>query len=208
MNKQSADDKTEEKIKRAAKEVFHRKGFAATRTRDIAEAAGINLALLNYYFRSKEKLFQLIMIETLQRFAASLSGVFNDPDSVLIEKVEAIVSRYIDMLLIEPDVPMFLMSELRNHPDTLMSKLPIKELVTQSVFARQYENGVSSGTLPQLPIVQFIMNIMALTIFPFVSSPIIKRIGDLKDEDFKQYMIDRKKLIPIWINAIMNTQVK
>ena len=52
---------TEEKILEAASKVFTEKGFAGTRTRDIAEHAGINLALLNYYFRSKEKLFEQVM---------------------------------------------------------------------------------------------------------------------------------------------------
>jgi AcrR family transcriptional regulator len=59
--KKELDTTTEAKIKAAARVVFHKKGFAATRTRDIAEEAGINLALLNYYFRSKEKLFDIIM---------------------------------------------------------------------------------------------------------------------------------------------------
>ena len=64
--KPAADPSTEEKIKIAARSVFHKKGYAATRTRDIAEEAGINLALLNYYFRSKEKLIDIIMTETMQ----------------------------------------------------------------------------------------------------------------------------------------------
>ena len=67
------DTSTEEKIKEAARVVFHKKGYAATRTRDIAEEADINLALLNYYFRSKEKLFDIIMVETLSGFLQHLT---------------------------------------------------------------------------------------------------------------------------------------
>ena len=67
------DLSTEEKIKEAAKKVFLKKGYAATRTRDIAEEAGINLALLNYYFRSKEKLFDLIMLEKLEKFFGAIA---------------------------------------------------------------------------------------------------------------------------------------
>jgi len=66
------DTNTETKIKNAARVVFHKKGFAATRTRDIAEEADINLALLNYYFRSKQKLFDLIMFETMHGFLQSI----------------------------------------------------------------------------------------------------------------------------------------
>ena len=68
INNQFNDLSTEEKIKNSARAVFHRKGFAAARTRDIAQEAGINLALLNYYFRSKEKLFNIVMLEAFQSF--------------------------------------------------------------------------------------------------------------------------------------------
>ena len=69
------DPSTEEKIKNAARIIFHQKGYAGTKTRDIAEEAGINLALLNYYFRSKEKLFGIIMVESLQSFRLSMMDV-------------------------------------------------------------------------------------------------------------------------------------
>src|SRR3954468_13817719 len=96
--KPEVDSSTEEKIKNAARSVFHKKGFAATRTRDIAEAAGINLALLNYYFRSKEKLFNLIMMETFSGFIKSIIIIFNDETTSLENKVETIASAYIDLL--------------------------------------------------------------------------------------------------------------
>ena len=80
-NMVAKDSSTEEKIKIAARHVFHIKGYAGTRTRDIAEEAGINLALLNYYFRSKEKLFEIVMMETLRDFLQSLTSVFNDMES-------------------------------------------------------------------------------------------------------------------------------
>lgn len=77
------DTTTEEKIKIAARTVFHKKGFAATRTRDIAEEAGINLALLNYYFRSKEKLFNIIMLETVFGFMQNMVMMLNDEKTTL-----------------------------------------------------------------------------------------------------------------------------
>ena len=65
---------TEEKFKEAARVVFTRKGYAATKTRDIAEEAGLNLALLNYYFRSKEKLFEIIMLEKITQLFVLAEG--------------------------------------------------------------------------------------------------------------------------------------
>ncbi len=201
------DQTTEEKIKVAAKKVFHKKGYAATRTRDIADAAGINLALLNYYFRSKEKLFELIILETLHGFIGSLGVVVSDQTTSLEEKVEAIVIRYIDMLMIEPDIPLFIMSELRNHPHELLKKLPFRELMMKSAFASQYQENIKIGKIPPLPFIQFLVNIMGLSVFPFIASPIVKGIGDLKDEQFNKLMMERKKMIPLWIKAIMKTRL-
>ena len=78
QSQEGKDNNTEARIKEAARIVFLNKGFAATRTRDIAEEAGINLALLNYYFRSKQKLFNLIMLDALKIFLSSIYDVIND----------------------------------------------------------------------------------------------------------------------------------
>src|SRR5580693_2399019 len=101
---------TEEKIKAAARKIFTQKGYAATRTRDIAEEAGINLALLNYYFRSKERLFELVMKENIQLFIGNLvEDLDNTPDRPFIEQLEYICSSYVDMLLENPNLPFFIM---------------------------------------------------------------------------------------------------
>src|SRR5947207_6934659 len=83
---------TQEKIKEAARKIFMQKGYAATRTRDIAEEAGINLALLNYYFRSKEKLFDIIMLEKLFHFIEGIKDILNDKQTTLEEKIETVVN--------------------------------------------------------------------------------------------------------------------
>src|SRR3954453_21008733 len=106
--KHASDTNTEEKIKKAARVVFHEKGFAATRTRDIAQEADINLALLNYYFRSKQKLFDIIMLETLQGFARSLLEVFNNPDTTLEDKIDIFAERHIELLMQNPRIPIFM----------------------------------------------------------------------------------------------------
>ena len=103
---------TEEKIKEAARTVFTKKGYAGTRTHDIAEEAGINLALLNYYFRSKEKLFKVVMIEKMQKLFGILSPTLNDATTSLDQKIVLIVNLYADMLLKNPDLPIFVLSVL------------------------------------------------------------------------------------------------
>jgi AcrR family transcriptional regulator len=201
--REEADASTEEKIKSAARTIFHKKGFAATRTRDIAEEAGLNLALLNYYFRSKQKLFDLIMLESMQQFLTSMTGVFNDHETSLEEKIALLVSNYIDLLTEEPDIPLFILSELRNNPQELVSKIKVKEILMKSYLMKQLQQAMQEGRIAPIHPLHFIMNIMGLTVFPFIAKPILSHLGDLSDEDFNRLAEQRKALIPVWVKAIM-----
>lgn len=202
LQSKEKDHSTEELIKTAAKKVFQEKGFAAARTRDIADEAGINLALLNYYFRSKQKLFDLIMLETLQEFIQSIGAVFNEPSTSLDEKIQAFAHRYIDFLLDQPNIPLFILSEIKSKPEHIIDNVPMKTIFLQSHFTQQYEKAVLDGKLPQLDIMHFLMNLVALTVFPFIASPLLKPLGGISNERFKEMMLERKELIPKWIGLL------
>ncbi len=199
--KLAIDPTTEEKIKHAAKVIFHQKGYAATRTRDIAKEAGINLALVNYYFRSKEKLFDIIMLESLQDFRQFIQAAFNDEKTSLESKIETMVCNYIDLLIDQPDIPLFILSEIRNNPQALISKMN-KESMAKSFFIKQFQQAVKEGKIAPIHPLHFIMNLIGMIVFPFVGSPIIKTVGGLKQEEFNELMQQRKVLIPKWLKAI------
>jgi AcrR family transcriptional regulator len=196
--KPAPDTSTEEKIKEAARQVFTQKGYAATRTRDIAEAAGINLALLNYYFRSKEKLFDIVMLENIQKFVMAMKGVFNKEEMSLVEKVTALIDNYISLLVKNPDLPLFILSEIKANPEKLAANMGIREMLLQSDFYRQLQ---AAGH--QVHPFHFIMNIIGLAVFPFIANPLLKVIGNLKQADFDNLMEERKRMIPLWIEAML-----
>ena len=179
------------------------KGYAAARTRDIAEAAGINLALLNYYFRSKEKLFDIIMLENLQQFIEGLKEILNDKETPVEQKVEAIVVNYINLLIQQPELPLFVLHELRTHPKEIISKIDRDKFINRSYFMQQVKDAAKEGKMAAVSPLHFLMNIISLTIFPFVASPILRTIGGLNQQEFNTLMEERKKLIPKWIKAIM-----
>ncbi|WP_426276891.1 TetR/AcrR family transcriptional regulator [Chryseobacterium sp. S-02] len=197
------DVSTEEKIKEAARIVFYKKGFAATRTRDIAEEADINLALLNYYFRSKAKLFEMIMLETLSGFIQNMLVVLNDEKTTLEKKVEEIASRYIDLIIKEPEIPTFIVTEIRNNPDMLLKKLPIKQVLTNSMFFKQHEEAVNKGEISEPNPLHFLMNVIGLVVFPFIAKPLLMGGSGINDTEFNALMLERKKLIPVWIKSMM-----
>jgi AcrR family transcriptional regulator len=193
-------DTTEEKIKEAARKVFMKKGYAATRTRDIAEEAGINLALLNYYFRSKEKLFNQVMKEKMQQFFGVLLPVISDPSTKLEIKIELIVSNYIDTLTENPDLPLFVLSEMKDA-DHLSDILPVEKLTSKVSFIKQLQE-----KRPDIHPVHFLMNILGMTVFPFIARPAFGVIGILNKNDFKTIIEERRKLIPLWVKAALKAR--
>ena len=201
--KKTKDISTEERIKAAARKVFHQKGFAGTRTRDIAEEAGINHAMLNYYFRSKEKLFEMVMMETMTQFFKGVNLMLNDESTSLDEKIDLIVSNYVDLLLKEPELPTFILNEVRPNPQAFVEQNPIKEALTHSVLTRQYAEAVARGEITEPNLMQAILNVIGLVIFPFIAKPILTSIINIPEEQYKALMLQRKTLIPQWIKAML-----
>lgn len=195
-NKVEKDKSTEEKIKEAARKVFMQKGFAATRTRDIADESGINLALLNYYFRSKEKLFHEVMSEKIQQFFGVLFPIINDASTKLETKIDLIVANYIDMLSANPDLPLFILSEMKGGPTQITKTLPIEKITKNVSLVKQLQE-----RRPDVNPVHFLMNILGMTIFPFIARPAFGAIGILNKSDFETVIEQRRKLIPLWIKA-------
>lgn len=195
------DISTEEKIKEAARKVFMQKGYAATRTRDIAEESGINLALLNYYFRSKEKLFNEVMQEKMQQFFGVLLPVVNDTSTKLETKVELIVSKYIDMLSENPELPLFVLSEMKGHSDRIKKIIPVEKITQNMSFIKQLKE-----KRPDINPVHFLMNILGITIFPFIAKPALGLIGFTNKSELETILKERKKLIPVWVKAMLKAK--
>ncbi len=200
------DTSTEEKIKNAARIVFHKKGFAATRTRDIAEEADINLALLNYYFRSKEKLFDIIMLETVTGFMHTMATILNDEKTSLEKKVELVASHYIDFITQEPNIPIFMLSEMRNNADGLLERMPVIQPIMKSTFFIQHQDYVAKGKITEPNPLHFLMNLLSLVVFPFIGQPLLQGISGLDETQFNKLMQERKRLIPVWIKAMMKAK--
>lgn len=197
--KAELDLTTEEKIKEAAGIVFTKKGYGNARTRDIAEEAGINLALLNYYFRSKEKLFNIVMAERIDKLFSVLAPVLNDQSTTLEEKLDKITDNYITMLLEHPDLPIFVLSEIRSNPDQLANRLQARKHLTESVFIQQLK-AKRSDIHP----FHFLMNLLGMTLFPFIAKPVLQPIIGGED-NYRMIMEQRKKLIPGWIKMMLET---
>lgn len=189
---------TEQKIVEAARKIFTQKGYAATKTRDIAEEAGINLALLNYYFGSKENLFKQIVTEKFEDLFGLISPILSNKDITLEEKIQALVRNYTKLLIENEDLPIFVLNELKNNGSIFDHILQQARTISQPIIDDQLVSNSHSISTPD-----FIMNIVSLTIFPFIAKPLFIASGLLKEEEFLQFIHNREKLIPEWIFAIL-----
>lgn len=199
------DISTEEKIKKAARKVFQEKGYGQARTRDIADEAGINLALLNYYFRSKEKLFDIIMEESMQQMFGLIVGVVNDESIELSRKIDLIVNRYVDSLLENPNLPLFVLSEIQANPKKLMERVGISEnLIKNNYFYKQMSDQMNKKDLKGIDPLQIFINIVSMTVFPIVGKPLLISIhSPMTEDDYANFINDRRKLVPQWIRMML-----
>lgn len=185
---------TEQKIIEAAHKVFAQKGYAAARNRDIAEEAGLNMALVNYYFRSKQNLFEIVMEENLSTFFSVMPPILNNSETTLYEKIEEMVDKYIDLLLENPDLPLFVFNEIKVAADEFKGKLEIDTLVKNSLFMKQYDE-ISE----RKDSTQFFISLLGMILFPFVSKPIFYT----DDAEFAAQMKDRKEHILQWSASLL-----
>ena len=207
--KVTIDVSTEEKIKAAAKKLFTQKGFSATKTRDIAEEAGINLALLNYYFRSKQKLFEIVMRENVILFIGGMiDSIKNIEHLTLEEKLEIVIDKYIDMLIANPDLPFFILSVSHSghfegdESDPLFNGM--KQL--RAAFFKDIVENIQSGYLKEIHPLHIISNMMSLIVFPFAAKNLLKARTGVSQKEFEKLMLERKKLIPVWIKSMFANQ--
>jgi AcrR family transcriptional regulator len=197
---------TEQKIKEAARNIFQEKGFAATKTRDIAEAADINLALLNYYFRSKKKLFDLIMVETMQSFFSGIIKILNNEKTSIKEKIQDFVDNYIDFLSENPNVAHFIINTVRESPDEYVQKIGLLDLAKDSAFFKSFQDAVLKKEIPAINPLHLLLNLMALVVFPFIVQPMFTAVSGLPKEAYFEMMTERKRLIPLWIESMLSVE--
>ena len=136
-------DSTEERILEAAKKVFIRKGMYGARMQEIADEAGINKALLHYYFRSKNKLFEAIFQEAFHEFVPNAFGILKS-DMPFEEKIRLFVSNYIDLISTNPFLPIFIINEINQNPDRLGHITNMMGVIRQEI-GNEIEIKVSTG---------------------------------------------------------------
>jgi AcrR family transcriptional regulator len=192
------DLSTEEKIKVAAKKVFMTKGFDGCSVRDIAKEVGSNVALLNYYFRSKEKLFELIFEGAMSDFLQAMIAVFSSELS-LKEKVEQLIDKEFSFFLEHPELPMFILQSLhQNKTDAPMPSHFLEPIAKTGIF-EQFERAKANGEVRDISIRNVTLLLMSNVHYPFMSKKLTMQFHGISqaafDEDLKKHKEIVKELI-------------
>jgi AcrR family transcriptional regulator len=192
---------TEEIIFDAAQKVFVLKGFDGARMQEIAQEAGINKALLHYYYRTKEKLFHAIFEKVLGYVIPKVLA-FVETDEPIFTKIEFFVNTYVELLLKNPYIPNFVISELNRNPDNISEMLGslMEKNDALKKFTGLISEEIGKGTIRPILPEQLLVNMISLCIFPFAARPIIQGVIFKNDKKkYQEFLVDRKKEVASFI---------
>jgi len=186
---------TEELILKAAHKIFTQKGYAATRMEDIAEEAGINRALLHYYFRSKEKMFGLVFEDVFRGMFSGIQEILSSK-LALNEKIAGIVSHEIDTMAKNPDLPLFVIAELTRDPNKLADILQVdlqrRKLMVENLD-NQLKEEIQKGNIKEISAFSLLLSIMGLCVWPFAARGLIQSILGFDKSSFVGIAAARKE---------------
>jgi AcrR family transcriptional regulator len=206
------DGDTERRILDAARRVFTRRGSAGARMQEIAGEAGVNQALLHYYFRTKDALALAVFREAAGRLFPGILRILG-ADASIETRVEQVVHHYIDTLRENPFLPGYVLAELNFDP-ARMTQLA-SGLVAQSGgnpqaratmlagLGRELARRAALGDFRPMTADQFLVNLASLCVFPFAARPMVVAMLGVEDAHWDAFLDARRRDLPSFIlNAL------
>jgi TetR/AcrR family transcriptional regulator len=195
-------DSTKEKIVQAAKQIFIRKGMDGARMQEIADEAGINKAMLHYYFHSKDQLFNEVFYGILSQLIPGLIVIFK-ADEPFLDKIEAIVSEYDSYMSKNPFLPQFVFREINRDPEQLSRFMSDKGLnfeLVESMINRE----VSDGNIRHITFPHLFANLIGMIVMPYIGRPLFQRKLFKNDPvKYDQFLQERKAVITRFVKQAL-----
>lgn len=195
-------DSTEQKIFAAAHEIFTQKGMDGAKMQEIADLAGINKALLHYYFKNKEKLYEAVARGVVGKAIPVIRQML-EGDQPLEEKIRHFIDFYVSLISRNPFIPLFIISEINKHPERFFECIFPNELPRPELFFQQVEAEIASGNIRPIHPKHLIVNIISLCIFPFVGKPMMRLVLGMSPEDMRAFMDERKMEVTNFVLAAL-----
>lgn len=195
-------DSTEQKIFEAAREVFTQKGMDGAKMQEIADRAGINKALLHYYYRSKEKLYEMVVRAVIGKALPALRQII-ESNLPLEEKIRGFISTYIDVISHNTFIPLFIISEINKHPEHFFETILPKDLPKPEVFFRQVEEEIAAGRIRPVKPQHLIVHIISMCVFPFVGKPMVRILLGMSSGEMRVFLEERKQEVTVFVLAAL-----
>lgn len=196
------EEKTEEKILEAAKKIFVEKGLDGARMQEIANEAGINKALLHYYYRSKNQLFEAVYEQVFMELLPKIYGLFTQ-DITLFEVIRRFFELHMEFLKNNSAIPLFILMEMKKVPDFMKQMLDRNHIDMLSAVRRKVREAEEEGLIRSITAEELMLNIVSLSVFQFAAAPMFQAVAGIGKEEFLSIVEARKSsLAEFVINGI------
>jgi TetR/AcrR family transcriptional regulator len=185
---------TEKLIKEKAKTLFFQKGYLDATTQEIADEAGVNRALIHYYFRSRDLMLDILLEETLQEKKDRVLTILSS-DLPFREKIARYIDTVVEYGLKYPYLENFIISETARHPDKIRnfcSKHPVK---SSDLIREQLENEIRKKKIAPITAEHFMVNLVALCNYPLLAKSVLKTVHGMTDQTYRKFLQERKRVI-------------
>ena len=200
---------TRERILRAATDVFVDKGLAGARMQEIADRADVNKAMLHYYFRTKDRLYDTVVGETIGKGFAQAVDLLRREELSLEERVKSFIDTYVDLLAAHPHLPRLILQDLATG-GTRMARIIVMAQERASFLRAEpalqmIRDGIESGDIRELDPVQTMISLMGMCVFFFIARPIIPAAFGLDGrEGSETFLAERKENIrEVFLHGVM-----
>jgi TetR/AcrR family transcriptional regulator len=185
---------TEKLIKEKAKKLFFQKGFLDATTQEIADEAGVNRALIHYYFRSREQMLDILLEETIQEKKERVTRILTS-ELPFKEKIAQYINAVVDHGLEYPYLENFIISETARHPDKLKNLCTRYPRKSTDLISEQLAQEIKKKKLAPISPEHFMVNLVALCNYPLLAKSVLKTVHGMTDAAYKKFLTERKKVI-------------
>ena len=199
---------TEQKILDVAEGLFLDKGFAMTTTTEIARRVGCNQALVHYYFRTKENLFEKLFEKKFLLFTSAIT-LNNQKTKGLKDKIEDIITKHLDVIAANPKLPFLIINEITTNQDkfrNILEKLKEESATLLKMLDKELNIEIEKGTIRKISSFDLLLNILSLNIFMFVAKPMLLGVKNFTPKEFDEFVLKRREEVfrTVWGGICIN----
>ncbi|MDR0619965.1 MAG: TetR family transcriptional regulator [Bacteroidales bacterium] len=199
FNNKNDYTEVQQRIVLSARKLFIQRGLKGTTVRDIANDSNTNIAMVNYYFRSKNNLFETVFGETFNILVKKIFSIKNS-NLPFFDLVREWIYSYYDTLIEYPDLPNFVLNELSHNPGMLKDNKQFQQLHQLYYYlVEQLLEEERKGTIRHVPVNDFVINIISLSVFPFAAYPVVSQFLNLSKSQYVKAMKKHREYVADFI---------